>query len=242
MIDRTARDRMAAAIESYMSEDMTSFQFDDALSKITDLTEDKTVVRIGTYLWLHYDDCIDHKIVASKQEWDYFNRLLLILKSETDLDSFPCRMKRRWTNRNKIAAFSVVAFVVGTLITGGFLIVLWPLLAILSMLLSYWKDRQRAPISANEIALMPFPSIASLLRIRRSVPEFVKKRFPPTIQKRRIRGPIENKIMSIPTYIIWFMAAPIILLIQSIPDFEEQEPPQPITTPDIEHSDTAADA
>jgi hypothetical protein len=48
-------------------------------------TKDETVKHVADLLWYHYDDLEDHKVVASKAEWDFFQRLLLILKSDADL-------------------------------------------------------------------------------------------------------------------------------------------------------------
>ena len=71
MTDRNARDQMAKVIRAYMSEEITAFQFDDALTETSNATNDKTVQAVGQALWFHYDDCTDHKVVASKVEWDY---------------------------------------------------------------------------------------------------------------------------------------------------------------------------
>jgi len=41
---------------------------------------------IADVLWFHYDDLKDHKVIAAKAEWDYFNRLLLLLESDAELE------------------------------------------------------------------------------------------------------------------------------------------------------------
>ena len=91
MIDRRARNKMATAIRSYMDEEMKAFQLDEELNRISDATKDKTVKDISFILYFHYDDIENHKIVASKEEWDYFNRLLLLLESDGELESINSR-------------------------------------------------------------------------------------------------------------------------------------------------------
>ena len=39
---------------------------------------------LSKLIWFHYDDCRDHNIVATEQEWDYFNRLLFLLESDAE--------------------------------------------------------------------------------------------------------------------------------------------------------------
>ena len=77
---------MSKAIRAYMAETITAFQLDEALFTIADATQDGTVKAVAKQMWFHYDDCKDHKIVSSKQTWDYFNRLLLLLESEAEAE------------------------------------------------------------------------------------------------------------------------------------------------------------
>ena len=77
MIDRLSRNKIIDAIKKYMGEEISAFEFDDLLWEIN--TEDKTAQEIISLLWYYYDDCKDHKVVANKETWDLFNRLLLLL-------------------------------------------------------------------------------------------------------------------------------------------------------------------
>ena len=70
---------MSKAIRDYMEQRITSFELADSLDCMAHSTGDKTVKLVKKLMWFHYDDLKDHTIVASKQEWDYFNRLLLLL-------------------------------------------------------------------------------------------------------------------------------------------------------------------
>jgi hypothetical protein len=77
---------MSKAIRDYMAERIGAFELADSLHSTARATHDATVKFVHNLMWFHYDDCKDHKVVASKQEWDYFNRLLLLLESEAEVD------------------------------------------------------------------------------------------------------------------------------------------------------------
>ena len=89
MIDQAARKQMADTIRSYLNEEIKSFQFSNALDDIRTQTADATVDLIADILWCFYDDdWLSHKVIASKEEWDYFHRLLLVLESDTELEGY----------------------------------------------------------------------------------------------------------------------------------------------------------
>ena len=230
MIDRESRDRAAKAIGSYMNEEMTAFQFDDALTEASSATPDRTVKTIRRALWFHYDDCKDHKIVASKWEWDYFNRLLLLLESDGEMET--TRSWREWHLLQGVAAlllllFLGIAFRVGF---GEHLLAYALPFGPPSMLLAWLNSRRRRKTSSTaEIALAPFPTFRSLRAVRRRVGGFVKHRYPKAIVSRRIRDPIIDKLMWVPWSIAWCMFSPIALLFQMLPGRECQTK---ITMPD----------
>ena len=74
MVDRAAREQLASILRSYMSEEITGFQLDERLDSFRRFRNGKAVELIAADLWGCYDDLRDHKVVASKQTWDYFNR------------------------------------------------------------------------------------------------------------------------------------------------------------------------
>jgi len=229
---------MEAAIRSYMDERLTAFELDETLSDISSKTDDKTVQHVGQALWFHYDDITDHKIVASQEEWDYFNRLALLLKSEAELEGSTTR--RHWSWQNGIAAIAFVGFVFASIHFGWgkhLFIVAIPF-GVVSMLLGYWANRTAKRLSRTEIALTPFPSIASLLAVRRNVADFSKNKYPSNIRGRIIRSPFANKIMLLPAKLMWLMFAPIPLLFQMFPQTETttqikmpEPPPGPYGSP-----------
>lgn len=211
---------MEAAIRSYMDEGLTAFQLDEAISEISEKTDDKTVRHIGRALWFHYDDITDHKIVASQEEWDYFNRLALVLKSDAEIDVAATR--RRWSWQNGIAAIAFVGFLLAAVYVGwgAHLFVVAIPFGIVSMLLGYWAGHARRRLPGNEIALTPFPSVASLLSVRRGAAGFSKSRYPSHLRSRTIRSPVASKVLLLPAKILWLLVAPVALLFQMVPQAE----------------------
>lgn len=221
MIDRQAREKMAVAVRDYMNEKMTAFDFDEELIKIMNPTTDKTVQWVGQQLWYYYDDCKDHKIVATKEEWDYFNRLLLLLDSDGEME---LTKKIRWHFSQVIAATCLALFTYIVIRVGMdvALLVFVPPFGIVSMIMAWINRRQeRKNISAIEASIVPFHSIKSLLSVRRTVPDFVKARYPKIISSRKVRSIIAAKLMLIPSIfpsiLIWMLVAPIILFFQMLP-------------------------
>ncbi len=213
---------MEEAIRSYMGERLTAFELDEVLSEICEKTEDKTVQHVGRALWFHYDDITDHKIVASHEEWDYFNRLALLLQSEAEVEGVTTG--RCWSWQNGIAAVAFAGFICAALHFGWgehLFIVAIPFGAV-SMLLGYWSNRTAKRNSRIEIALTPFPSIASLLAVRRAVRAFRKNEYPSNLRSRSIRSPIAGKIMLLPAKLMWLILAPIPLLFQMLPQTETE--------------------
>jgi hypothetical protein len=103
MFSRYDRDALVEVINRYLADEITAFKLDEALSEIGARTKDETVQQVVALFWYHFDDVDDHKVVASKEEWDYFQRLLLILKSDAEIVQETG--KRKWTPRQAVEAF-----------------------------------------------------------------------------------------------------------------------------------------
>ena len=208
---------MASALRSYMDDEITAFQFDDVLTQIQEATEDETVMSVGSTLWYYYDDCKDHKIVASKDVWDLFNRLLLLLESDGQIEVI--KTARRWQPRQAVAAATLAIFCEFALRVGfgeHLLIFAMPF-GLVSIALAWWASRTEKNRVAAEALLGPFPSVASLLHIRRGVFEFRKRRYPHSIAGRRIRSGFVVPFMQLPFYLSWLMFAPLPLFFQMLP-------------------------
>lgn len=216
MVDRTSRDRMMRTIRSYMDEEIASHQFDDMLEEIARTSPDECVREIRRELWFFYDDLKDHLIVASKQNWDCFNRILLLLASNSEI-----KVEKRWSTwhtRQIIAAAGLVIYACLAFrvrFAREALVLLAFLSCLVSMALAWYNERH--PILRRDFALEPFPSISSLRAVRRSVDNFVRKRYPRGLAGRRIRDPETSALMRLPSILMWFVFSPIVLLIQMLP-------------------------
>jgi hypothetical protein len=222
MFSRYDRDRLIEVINRYLNEELTAFKLDEALSEIGIRTKDKTVDQVVQLLWCHYDDVEDHKVVATKEEWDYFQRLLLILKSDAEIVQETG--ERRWTARQVVAAVCLVLFGLAVAKAGfGYhlLVVTMPL-GIVSMLLSHWRSRDEARRLHDQTALFPFGSVSELLSLRRKVRNFVKARYPTRLGSRQIRGPVSAAAMWLHFGVVWLIFSPVALVFQMLPEPEHR--------------------
>jgi len=230
MIDRDARDKMVAVIESYMNDEIMAFAFDDALNNIE--TKDEAVKEARAILWFFYDDLKDHKIVANKEQWNLLCRFILFLRSDAELE---IKRKYQCTEIQAIALcliilISLLAWTVGA---SWILLLAWVGAGIFT-----WEVDRRflAPLreqwngcSTDNIEVFPFDSVPNIFRAAKSVPNFHKHRFPQELAKRRIRNTWLEMNIHIPRPILlpfvfvgWIIALPCVLLMQLCPVRVEQ--------------------
>lgn len=218
-IDRHARNRLAHAIRRYEDELLSAFAFDEEIFEIRKATADKTVQYVVDTLWLHYDDCKDHLAGLSKPEWDYFERLILLLESDAEIERF---RQRHWSLRQLVAGLSLIGF--GLCVTRlgigwhlfGFALLFGPI----SLFLSYWRiysDRRQA---GERLRLMPFSSFSELRAVRRTVAGFSKRRRKADAKVRQVHGRLLTTVVWIQTAVLWSFISPLILAFQALPEKE----------------------
>jgi hypothetical protein len=224
MIDRQARDRMASALRSYMDERITAFQFDQTLEEVVADSNDTTAKDIREMLWFHYDDCTDHQVVASKEQWDFFNRLLLLLESDGELPTEEAGASWQWGGQQAIAlvCVGVFGFVVGVTGFGEHLFVAAIPLGGVSMLIAWWGSRSEPGCSVRQQATEPFGSVGELLAVRRRHRGFKKSRYRKSVGARRVRTPLMNTAIKIPQIILWLILSPVVLVLQALPERRAQ--------------------
>lgn len=217
--DRQARNRLANAIRRYMDEALTAFAFDEEINEIRTETADSTVHFVVDSLWLHYDDCKDHLAGLSKPEWDYFQRLTLLLESDAQIERV---RRRRWSVRQTIAAAGVITFGLCAIRFGvgwhlfGFAVLFGPL----SILLARWRNRAEGRLAEEQLRLAPFSSFAELRAARKAVPYFSKKKYPAGATTRIVHGRLMTMAVWLQTAVLWSFASPLILLFQTLPEKE----------------------
>lgn len=215
-VDRENRDRLADAVRRYLGEEITTSAFDDEIHAIRDASDDPTIRLIVGWLWYHYDDFIDHEVRLSKDEWNYFQRLLLVLASEAHV---VVETRRRWSATQLAAVAALMLFGGGVAWLGlGWRLVsiAIPSLAAVSIAIA-WRPGVNRP-SKSESILTPFTSFAELRAVRRQVVGFAKRKYPPHVGSRRIRSPAADFAMWLPTVAIWTLCSPVVLALQVLPE------------------------
>ncbi len=218
IVDRNARDRIAAEVRRFLDGETTAFEFDDAIFDIE--SNDPTVNDIVERLWFHYDDCKDHRVTLSKPEWDYFQRLLLIL--ESDHHVIAERNRTHWGLTKLVALVALVGFAlcVWQFGFGQQLLAIAIPFGVISMGISARRHqnrhRQGQPDNAA-IALMPFSSVAEMRATYTSVGRFRKTPYRHELTDARIRSPSMSLIVWIPTCIVWLIFSPVVLFFQMLP-------------------------
>jgi hypothetical protein len=219
---RYDRDWLIEVINRYLSDDLTAFKLDEALSDISVKTKDQTVKHVADLLWCYYDDLTDHNVIASKEEWNFFQRLLLILKSDANL--IQETGERRWTARQTVALVCLAVFAVVVAKTGWdshlFLVTI-PLGGV-SVLLKLWHSNIEEIRLCQQAPLVPFGSVSELRSLRRKVRGFVKSRYPTRLGSRQIRGPISEAFNWLHFVVVWLMFSPVALFIQALPEREQR--------------------
>jgi hypothetical protein len=211
-INRIDRAAVIELINQYTSDAIGSSEFDEKLQEIGNRSEDETVEKAVWWLWGFYDDLIEHKIVANKAEWDYLQRLQLLLHA----DAVVRYERRRGFTWRQCAAWVCLAPFASAMLAGLSYWIVAILLGIMSFALGRAGARAERCRMAEE--LVPFGSLGEIRRVRRSVPEFAKKRYPRILARRRIRGPVTFGLMLLPWAVLWVIFSPLVLLFQATPE------------------------
>ncbi len=222
VFSRYDRDALVAVINRYLSDDLTAFRLDDALSDLSARTKDQTVKHVADLFWYHYDDIEDHKVIASKEEWDFFQRLLLILKSDADIVEETG--ERKWTARQAVAAACLAVFAVVLAKTGwgSHLFLATVPLGGVSVLLKLWQSSLEETQLRQQARLVPFGSMSEMRSVRRKVQGFVKSRYPTRLGSRQIRGPVSEAFNWLHFAVVWLLFSPVALLVQALPEREQR--------------------
>lgn len=185
---------MSEAVRRYLAEETTAFDFDDEIFEIK--SDDPTIDYIRKALWMHYDDVTNHTVVLTKEGWDYFHRLMLVLQSNAQIE---VTRQKRWSLMQLIPLIGIVVFGVCAYRMGisHELLAVTISLGIIAMLWTRWSIQSQTVLSRREIAMTPFSSITELSAVRRSVPGFAKTPYPPGLHSKRIRSPFMGDVMQV---------------------------------------------
>jgi hypothetical protein len=216
MVDRGAREQLASILRSYMNEEITAFELDERLDSFRRFPNDETVELIAADLWGCYDDLKDHKVVATKETWNYFNRVLLLLSSDAELERG--RNEFQW-HLGQILPGVCLLLAVGLSVRIGWnldLLEVFVPFGLVSMAIS-WMNRRRS-ICNPAPETYPFPSFTSLSAVRRRTGFASKMPWHKALGRKKIRHPLIAAAMWAPSIAAWLALSPVILLFQSLPE------------------------
>ena len=207
---------MVEVIEAYLDDRITAFEFDERLDASS---MDPLVGEVAHLCWLHYDDCTDHKVVLDKEQWDLFQRLLLLLKS--DVESLPPheQIQRRWGRDHALAWAGCLGFMAQALQVGwGLQLVLLALpFGFLSVIIQRRRSCQQTAPSRRDVACFPFSSWGQLRYVVHHTSGFSKRRFRGELAGRRVRSELQDSIHRMIGGLFWLAFGPLVLLGQGFP-------------------------
>ncbi len=215
MVDRDQRAGLAAVIRRFLDEQDTAFEFAKQLDEYRSSTDSavQIVTKIAS-IWYDLDCCDDQIFALSKPEWDYFQRLLLLLESDSIVET---RRSRRWSWSQAVAAIALLGFVFFAWNFG------WGkqlfIVAIPFGIVSIGISKLRAEVTNSDPfgpLTFPFDSFTDLKNAYESA-KFKKKQFPRKIAARRIRSPFMDWFYRMLFYVHWVIWSPIPLLFQTFP-------------------------
>lgn len=204
-------------MREFLSGELTAFEFDEELDVYRD-ADDEIVRFVASVVWYHYDDCEDHYVCLSKPEWDFFQRLLLLLASDCRLET---STRRIWSARQLVAVaalttFTSFAFQFGW---GQQLLVLAIPFGFVSMVLAYWPRAPRPPADPYLPVIYPFATLSDLETAYHAT-GFRKVRYPRQAGHLEIRSPFMNAVNQIQAHLMWCLFAPLPLFFQCFPRSE----------------------
>jgi hypothetical protein len=202
-------------IQAFLSSEITAFQLDRGLDDFR-CSDDPVIRHVVHAIWFRYDDCDDHVVCLSKDQWDYIQRLLLILASDCRVET---QTERRWTVKQLIAAVSLCVFAGFALKLGWghhLLIVAMPF-GFVSMALSRWHRRSESSDDPYESIIYPFATFSDLATAYYSS-TFRKTQYPRHLEDRSIRSPFMSAFWQLYFYTTWLLFSPVPLLFQSLPE------------------------
>lgn len=211
--DRVQRQELAFLIRRFLNDEVTAFEFDESLDEFRD-SSDATVRFVTDAVWHYYDDCDNHLVTLTKPQWDYFQRLLLLLES-----NFTTVVERQWhwSMAQPVAAMLLIVCVCIVAMTGfgNHLYLCFIPFGIASILLSLMRQPSIEYGPFHSI-MAPFENFQDL-RIAYESSGFKKRRYPVQLNSRQIRSPVTGWFYLCHYYVMWIIHAPIPLALQVFP-------------------------
>jgi hypothetical protein len=210
MVDRESRGQLLMLLDGYLSGTIRAREFDEQLGNLN--TKNKTVREIVFMCWFHYDDFIDHQAKLTRQTWNYFQRLRLIVQSDAEIKS---NRVWNWTAFHLLTFISVALL----LMVGwkcGMDLEFWAADLALGAALAcvaYGQKKPKPPAAlVPDAELIPFGSFSSMRAVYELTPAFQKRPYPRTMDLTPLHSSFFMRVVLIPRLFFWPMLALIGLL------------------------------
>ncbi len=96
--DNLSRHELAGLIRRFLASEIKAFQFDEELDRFHE-SSDPIIRHVVHSVWHYYDDCVDHLVCLDKPQWDYLQRLLLMLDANCCIET---ECKRQWSPKQLV--------------------------------------------------------------------------------------------------------------------------------------------
>lgn len=211
MIDRAARAEVCAAFEVYFNKP------EEIAQAATKLLAVETVDETVRYVLRVFAELIEDDLqlaYADKADWDYLQRLRLVLASDEEL---VVDRRYRWHVSQGMAAATLAILALLYWNVGVEWIVLAALGAAVGLGLNEWRNRvDEAEAAPDPFHCKPFKSLAELARARARAANFRKVRYPHE-WKPGPAGPLTDLAWTLATSLTTRMFAPLFLLYLASP-------------------------
>lgn len=213
VLDREARDQLRVLVRSFLDEECSAFEFDEALQEFSG-SADSAVRFVAEMAWYHYDDYEDHYAALSRREWGLFQRLLLLLESDCQVESEQ-KWLWSWTQAVALGLLAIFVAMLCRVPWDDALLIYGMPLGLASVLLGKLR-RSGVVATPFEQVLYPFASFADLRDAYDAV-SFRKARYPRHLSQRRIRSPLGALGMQLHYLTFLLMFGPLVLALQTLP-------------------------
>lgn len=223
-LNREQRKEVAQLVRQYLNEELTAFEFDEALWEYRD-SDDTTVGFVVDQVWYFYDDCDDHLVALEKPVWDYHHRLLLLLESDFEVQE---TRTLGWSWTQLIAGFCLAGFgLVAARVGWSEQLLFYAIpFGLVSIAISIYRAKSRVSGPYDEI-VMPFRSIADLKLAYEQTATFHKQRYPRQLKNRKVRSRLALATLYFQHYMRWLMFSPLPLAFQLLPPWESRTTANP---------------
>ncbi len=214
MIDREARQEIRTAVDGFLDGSISAFDLDERLTAIE--TDDATAREAIWLLWFTYDDLKDHgPELWEKPAWDFVQRLLLLLDSDSEIESTKGQRTWGWSQAVALGALGLMAWLYWGVYHHWFFPVL--IGGAISMAIALWRDlAERRQGDDDPTNAAPFASPGEIRRVLRQMPGWKKRRHPGG-RSPRLRPRCFEWVYGLNARFLWCMVSPVALALQALP-------------------------